>query len=128
MNLIHWLSAHFHTISTHALAQAHKYHVEPKIFLLIYMLHYPFVWSAFAWILVAFRRKQNITNPVIVWILTMLIPWFYPLFFGRLPWFYDVGLVGVMAFIVWHGYHNIQKKLEKERLKMTMAEPVEEPA
>jgi hypothetical protein len=124
MNLTHWFSQHFNSISHSALNQAHKYHVDPKTFLLIYILHYPLVWSAFAWILVAFRRKQKITNQAILWIFTMLIPWFYPLFFGRLPWYYDAALIGLMIFVVWHGYHTMRKLLSVEGAKMeASAEP-----
>jgi len=123
---MNWFSQHFHTMSQSALAQAHKYHVDPGTFLIVYLLHYPFVWAAFAWILVAFRRKQSVTNPVIVWICTMLLPWFYPLFFGRLPWYYDAGLIGLMAYIVWHGYHTIQKRLALENAKLAPKEVVAE--
>lgn len=128
MNPMHWFEAHFHATSQSALNAAHKYHVDPPTFLAIYVLHYLIVLPAFAWILVEFRRKRNVTNPVIVWILSMLIPWFYPLFFGRLPWFYDAGLVGVMVFIVWHGYHSLQKRLAAEKVRMGSKLPAEESA
>ena len=111
MHLFQWLTTHFQS----TIDQAHKYHVDPKTFLLIYLAHYPLVWAAFAWIIVAFRRKQNITTQVSLWIFTMLIPWFYPLFFGKLPWYYDAALVGVMAFIVLHGYHKIHTRLATEK-------------
>jgi len=123
---MNWFNLH---LVQPALAQAVKYNVDPKTFLIVYLLHYPLVWAAFAWILVAFRRKQNISNPVIVWICTMLLPWFYPLFFGRLPWYLDAALVALMTYIVWHGYHTIQKRLAIEKAKLAPQEvAVEESA
>jgi len=113
-------------MSQSALAQATKYHVDPKTFLIVYLLHYPLVWAAFAWILVSFRRKQNISNQVMIWICTMLLPWFYPLFFGHLPWYYDAGLIALMVYIVWHGYHTIQKRLARENAKLAVKEVVAE--
>jgi hypothetical protein len=123
MHLPLWLTHLYQsTIVHHALSEAKKDHVNPTIFLTIYALHYLIVWPAFAWIIVTYRRKKNITNIVTFWIFSMLIPWFYPLFFGRLPWYLYVGLIGLMAFIVWHGYHTIQKRLAVEKAKTALDE------
>lgn len=126
MHLPLWLSHLIQSTTEHALKEAHKDHVDPKIFLTIYALHYLIVWPAFAGIIITYRRKKSITNIVTLWIFSMLLPWFYPLFFGRLPWYLYVGLIGLMVFIVWHGYHTLQKRLKAEKLEATPELAVEE--
>lgn len=117
-----------HSFIESAYHKADLYHVDPKIFLGIYALHYPIVWSAFAWIIVAYRRKQNVTTMVTFWIFSMMIPWIYPLFFGHLPWYLYAAIIALMVYIAWHGYHTIQKRLAKEKARSGTQGTAEETA
>ncbi len=102
-----------HWAQFEVLGKAHN--VVPEYFAAIYALHYALLWPTSLWIVIAFRKKQDVSTLIAFWLFFLILPWFYPLFFGILPWWFKAGLIAVMAFIVWHGYHKIQNKLKAEK-------------
>src|SRR6185312_13796871 len=123
----------FHGPLAHILDAAAKkavlYHVDPKIFAVLYVIHYLLLWPTCAWVLVAFRKGRDISSLISLAVFFLIMPWFYPLFFGRMPWYFNLGLIGAMVVIAWHGYHKILKRVANEREKMEMSTgvKVEEP-
>ena len=100
--------------------QGRAHGVDPIIFAALYALHYALLWPTMGLIIVNFRKGKSVSNLIPLALFFLVLPWFYPLFFGKLelfvshPWYVPsrAFLVAAMAFIVWHGYHNIQKKMK----------------
>jgi hypothetical protein len=91
-----------------------RYGVNPEIFAILYALHYAFLWPTAGIILMRLRMGQDVTNLVTFWVIVLISPWFYPLFFGHLPRLADAGLIAAMAFIAWHGYQKMQGRMAAE--------------
>ncbi|MGO8672234.1 MAG: hypothetical protein ACLQVD_12815 [Capsulimonadaceae bacterium] len=99
------------------------YHVNPKIFVALYLTHWVLLWSAVAWTVVVYRRGRDVSTLISLDVLILISPWFYPLFFGKLPTWADAGLVVAMIGIAWHGYHKIRKRLAGETIQSISPTP-----
>jgi hypothetical protein len=116
--MLHHLFVH---VFDTAMQKAAQYHVDPKTFAILYVIHYLLLWPTCAWILVAYRKGKEISSLVSLAVFFLIMPWFYPLFFGRMPWYFDAALVVAMIVIAWHGYHKILKRIANEREIMAVA-------
>ena len=116
MNLLHHLVEE-------ATSKAHQYQVNPTIFVALYALHYLLLWPTVGYIVFLFNKKRPYMGLIPLALFFLIMPWFYPLFFGKLPWYFDTLLVGFMIFVVWHGYHNIQHRLHREKAKAASPTP-----
>lgn len=101
------------------------YHVNPIIFLSLYIPKSFIYWWTIFRILACLRKKQTGPVPglILLNVSTNLSPWLYVYFFGEnLPWFYPLWFVAMIGFAVFVLYRTVKKKLggppSKEELEL----------
>ncbi len=101
------------------------YHVNPIIFLSLYIPKSFIYWWTIFRIVGCLRRKETHKVPglVLLNVTTNISPWVYIYICGdNLPWYYPLWFVAVIVFTFWFLRRNVKKKLaappSKEELEL----------
>lgn len=107
---------------SHFEATGIKYGVNPVIFAILYAIHYPLLAVCIVWLVARMRKGLEYAAWIPLAVFILIMPWFYPLFFGHFHWALRLLAIAFIVFAGWHGYHRVHHKLDKEKKKIGTAQ------